>query len=286
MAGQRAGARPAAGCDLTALRSILQTGSPLPAAAWEWTYRDVKPEVWLQSVCGGTDVCSALAGGTPLLPVYPGRIQAPALGVALAAWDGRGNPVHGEEGELVVTAPMPSMPLYFWNDPGGVRYHDSYFGMFPGVWRHGDWVTVNGDGSIVVSGRSDATLNRMGVRMGSADIYAVVEELPEIADSLVIGTELGDGGYFMPLFVVTAPGTVLDDALRSRISRHVRTQLSPRHVPDAIVEVPAIPRTLTGKKLEIPVKRIIQGGPAGEVTGVTHPEMLAWFARYAAGLGL
>jgi acetoacetyl-CoA synthetase len=287
MAGQRAGARPGADYDLAALRSILQTGSPLPTDAWEWTYRHVKPDVWLQSVCGGTDVCSALAGGTPLLPVYPARIQAPALGVALAAWDSRGNPVVGEEGELVVTAPMPSMPLYFWNDPDGARYHDSYFGMFPGIWRHGDWVTIDSDGSVVVSGRSDATLNRMGIRMGSADIYAVVERLPEIADSLVIGTELGDGGYFMPLFVVTAPGAVLDDALRGKVNQHIRTQLSPRHVPDTIIEIPAVPRTLTGKKLEIPVKRIVQGTHPGGTSpdgGVTHPEMLAWFARYAASL--
>ena len=276
--------RPADRYDLGALRTILQTGSPLPTAAWEWTYRDVKPDVLLQSVCGGTDVCSALAGGTPLLPVYPARIQAAALGVALAAWNDRGERVLGEEGEMVVTEPMPSMPLYFWNDPDGARYRASYFDMFPGVWRHGDWVTINADGSVIVSGRSDATLNRMGVRMGSADIYGVVEQLPEIADSLVIGAEREDGGYFMPLFVVTAPGVTRDDALRRRIAQRIRTQLSPRHVPDAIIEVPAIPRTLTGKKLEIPVKKVLQGRRPEEVSasgGITHPEMLRWFAEYA-----
>jgi len=285
VAGEKAGARPGAGLDLGAIRSILQTGSSLPPSTWRWVYDHLAPDVWLQSVCGGTDVCSALAGGSLLLPVRTGRIQCPALGVALAAWNPGGDPVIDEQGELVVTAPMPSMPLHFVADADGSRYRASYFDTYPGVWRHGDWVTVSADHTVVVSGRSDATLNRMGVRMGSADIYAVVDQLPEITDSLVIGAELEDGGYIMPLFVVPAPGVVLDDVLRGRIRDAVRHALSPRHVPDTIVAVPAVPRTLTGKKLEVPVKRILQGADPVEVvaTGaVTHQEMLIWFAEYAA----
>lgn len=185
----------------------------------------------------------------------------------------------------MVTAPLPSMPLHFVGDPDGARYRASYFDTYPGIWRHGDWVTVDADLSVVVAGRSDSTLNRMGIRMGSADIYAVVEQLPEVADSLVIGVEQPDGGYFMPLFVVTADGIALNDGLRERIAAAIRQRLSPRHVPDVIVPVPAVPRTLTGKKLEVPVKRILQGSPVSDVSSegsVTHPEMLAWFADFAA----
>jgi acetoacetyl-CoA synthetase len=284
VAGEKADAHPASRLDLRSVRSILQTGSTLPPSTWRWVYERIASDVWLQSVCGGTDVCSALAGGSPLLPVRVGRIQCPALGVALAAWDPSGRPVLGERGELVVTAPMPSMPLYFVDDPGGRRYRDSYFDTYPGVWRHGDWVTVDPDLTVVVSGRSDSTLNRMGVRMGSADVYAVVEQLPEVADSLVVGAELPDGGYFMPLFVVLAEGATLEGPLRERILAAIRRDLSPRHVPDRVVAIPAVPRTLTGKKLEVPVKRILQGARADEVSSegaVVHPEMLAWFERFA-----
>ena len=230
-------------------------------------------------------MCSVLAGGSALLPVHVGRLQAPALGVALAAWDPDGRPLTGEQGELVVTAPMPSMPLHFVNDPDGDRYRAAYFDTYPGVWRHGDWVTVHPDLSVTVSGRSDSTLNRMGVRMGSADIYAVVEQLPEIADSLVLGVELPDGGYSMPLFVVTAADSPLDDELRARIKAAIRRELSPRHVPDTVVRIAAVPRTLTGKKLEVPVKHILQGADVARVSSsgaVTHPEMLDWFAAYAS----
>ncbi|MDQ4085738.1 MAG: acetoacetate--CoA ligase [Actinomycetota bacterium] len=284
IAGEKAQARPGAELDLSRMRSILQTGSTLPPKAWQWTYEQVKQDMWMQSISGGTDVCSVLAGGCPLLPVYAGRLQAPWLGVDIQAWDSDGKPVIGEEGELVVTRPLPSMPLYFWNDPDGKRYHDSYFDTYPGIWRHGDWITVYPDDTIVISGRSDSTLNRMGVRMGSADIYVVVEQFPEVADSLVVGTELSDGGYFMPLFVVLAEGSTLDDDLRTRITQAIRTQLSPRHVPDAIVPVPAVPRTLTGKKLEVPIKRILQGARPDDVSAsgaLTHPEMLGWFERFA-----
>ncbi|MEV8092715.1 acetoacetate--CoA ligase [Kitasatospora sp. NPDC085879] len=283
-AGEKAGSRPAATHGLSRLRTVLQTGSSLPASTWHWAHREL-PSVWLQSICGGTDVCSVLAGASALLPVRAGRIPGPALGVALAAWDPSGRPLTGAQGELVVTAPMPSMPLHFVGDPDGSRYRAAYFATYPGVWRHGDWVTVDDDLSVVVSGRSDSTLNRMGVRMGSADIYAVVEQLPEIADSLVIGAEQPDGGYWMPLFVTMADGAVLDDALRARITAAIRRELSPRHVPDAVVQVPAVPRTLTGKKLEVPVKRILQGARVEDVSSegaVQHPDMLHWFAEFAA----
>ncbi|MGW7824866.1 acetoacetate--CoA ligase [Streptomyces puniciscabiei] len=196
---EKSGLHPAADLDLGTVRSVLQTGSAMASATWRWVHDRLTPGVWLQSVCGGTDVCSVLAGGSPLLPVRAGRIQCPALGVALASWDETGRPLTGEQGELVVTAPLPSMPLRFVDDPDDVRYRASYFDTYPGVWRHGDWVTVDTDLSVVVSGRSDSTLNRMGVRMGSADIYAVVEQLPGISDSLVVGVEQANGGYFMPL---------------------------------------------------------------------------------------
>ncbi|PKT68498.1 acetoacetate--CoA ligase [Streptomyces populi] len=284
-AAEKADSRPADTFGLGRLRTVLQTGSTLPPGTWHWVHDRLTPGVRLQSICGGTDVCSVLAGSTPLLPVRAGRIQAPALGVALASWDPEGRPLTGEQGELVVTAPLPSMPLHFVGDPDGARYRASYFDTYPGVWRHGDWVTVDADLSVVVAGRSDSTLNRSGVRMGSADIYAVVDQLPGIADSLVIGVEQPDGGYFMPLFVVPAEGTALDDGTRRRIAAAIRNRLSPRHVPDVIVPVPAVPRTLTGKKLEVPVKRVLQGARPGEVSSegaVTHPEMLAWFAEFAA----
>ncbi|WP_328874293.1 acetoacetate--CoA ligase [Streptomyces sp. NBC_00287] len=283
---EKSDTHPAAEFGLARLRSILQTGSSLPSSTWRWVHERLAPGVWLQSICGGTDICSVLAGGTPLLPVRVGRIQCPALGVALGSWDADGHPLTGEQGELVVTAPLPSMPLRFVGDPDGSRYRASYFDTYPGVWRHGDWIIVDEDLSVVVAGRSDSTLNRMGVRMGSADIYNVVEQLPEVADSLVVGVEQPDGGYFMPLFVVTTDGIALDDGLRERITLAIKHRLSPRHVPDVIVPVPAVPRTLTGKKLEVPVKRILQGSPATDVSSegsVTHPEMLAWFARYFTG---
>lgn len=284
MAGSNAGATPKDTYDLTRVRSILQTGSTLPNHAWVWTCEQVRPGVQINSISGGTDVCSALAGANPMQPVYAGRIPAAELGVALAAWDVDGNPVVEQEGELVVTRPLPSMPLYFLDDPDGTRYHDSYFDMFPGVWRHGDWITVHADRSISISGRSDSTLNRMGVRMGSAEIYAVVEQLPEVSDSLVIGVDRPDGTYLMPLFVVAAAGSEVDDAVRARIKAALRAELSPRHVPDEIVGVRAVPRTLTGKKLEVPVKRILQGAEPAAVASpgsVSDYDMLTWFATWS-----
>ncbi len=286
MAGANAGSSPADTLDLAPLRSILQTGSTLPDHAWLWTSEHVAPGVQLNSISGGTDVCSALVGANPMQPVHLGRIPAAELGVALAAWDPDGKPVVEQEGELVVTRPLPSMPLYFLNDPDGTRYRDSYFDTYPGVWRHGDWITVHADRSISIAGRSDSTLNRMGVRMGSAEIYAVVEQLPEVSDSLVLGVERPDGSYLMPLFVVPAEGTAVDDALRDRIRATIRRELSPRHVPDEIVGVRAVPRTLTGKKLEVPVKRILQGAAPAAVAApgaVSDHDMLEWFAAWTPG---
>jgi acetoacetyl-CoA synthetase len=282
LAGAKAAREPRAVYDLSALRSILQTGSTLPAEAWHWTCENVRPGVWLQSICGGTDVCSALIAASPLLPVYAGRIPGPSLGVALEAWDEAGRPVVGEPGELVVTRPMPSMPLRFVDDADGSRYFDAYFANYPGVWRHGDWVTVGDDLSVTVGGRSDATLNRMGVRMGSADIYAVLDEMPELADSMVLGIERDGGGYWMPLFVVPGEGVTLDDDLVARINTAISTKLSPRHVPDIVIEAPGIPRTPTGKRLEIPVKRILQGN-LPPTTGVgAVDDLLTWFASMRA----
>jgi acetoacetyl-CoA synthetase len=261
MACRKAGVHPGRDHDLSRVQCVATTGSPLPPDGFRWLHDEVSDDLWIASISGGTDVCSCFAAGVPTLPVHIGELQAACLGTDLHAWDPQGRPVVGEVGELVVTRPMPSMPLRFWNDPDGSRYRDSYFEMFPGTWRHGDWITITDRGSVVIHGRSDSTLNRQGVRMGSADIYEAVERLPEIRESLVIGLEEQDGGYWMPLFVHLAEGAVLDDALRTRIGRTIRQELSPRHVPDEIIEVPGIPHTLTGKRIEVPVKRLLQGTP-------------------------
>ncbi|MBY8885682.1 acetoacetate--CoA ligase [Streptomyces sp. PTM05] len=261
MACRKAGVEPGRDHDLSAVRCVATTGSPLPPDGFRWVHDHVKADLWLASVSGGTDVCSCFAGGIPTLPVYIGELQGPCLGTDLQAWDAGGKPVVDEVGELVVTAPLPSMPIRFWNDPDGVRYRESYFEMFPGVWRHGDWITLTSRGTVIIHGRSDSTLNRQGVRMGSADIYEVVERLPEIRESLVIGVEQPDGGYWMPLFVRLADDATLDDALRDKVKAAIKAELSPRHVPDEIIEVPGVPHTLTGKRIEVPVKRLLQGTP-------------------------
>jgi acetoacetyl-CoA synthetase len=269
------------------VRTVVPTGAPLPVSGWRWLGEQLGGHVRIDSICGGTDVCTAFFGGSPLLPVWEGEISARWLGVAAAAYDPDGRPVVDEVGEFVVTAPMPSMPVGLWNDPDGSRYRSSYFETYDGVWRQGDWITVTRRGSVTVSGRSDATLNRGGVRLGSAEIYGVVESLPEIIDSLVVGVELPDGGYAMPLFVVPAAGVELDDDLRDRIRTALRGQLSPRHVPDEIVVAPAVPRTLTGKKLEVPVKRLLQGAPVDRVVSadaVDRPDVLSWFAGRATAI--
>ncbi|MEU2856591.1 acetoacetate--CoA ligase [Streptomyces syringium] len=261
MACRKAEVHPGRDFDLSRVKCVATTGSPLPPDGFRWIHDEVAEDMWIASVSGGTDVCSCFAGAVPTLPVHIGELQAPCLGTDLQAWDAHGKPVVDEVGELIVAAPMPSMPIRFWNDPDGTRYHESYFEMFPGAWRHGDWITLTSRGSVVIHGRSDSTLNRQGVRMGSADIYEAVERLPEIRESLVIGAEQPDGGYWMPLFVHLAPGATLDDELLTRIKRTIREQLSPRHVPDEVIEVPGIPHTLTGKRIEVPVKRLLQGTP-------------------------
>lgn len=259
IACRKADIHPGRDVDLSAVKCVATTGSPLPPDGFRWLHDEVKEDLWIASVSGGTDVCSCFAGGVPTLPVHIGELQAPCLGTDLQAWDAQGRPVTDEVGELVVTNPMPSMPIRFWNDPDGTRYRESYFEMFPGVWRHGDWITLTSRGTVVIHGRSDSTLNRQGVRMGSSDIYEVVERLPEIRESLVIGIEQPDGGYWMPLFVQLADGAELNDALRGRIRDAIRAQLSPRHVPDEVIAVPGVPHTLTGKRIEVPVKRLLQG---------------------------
>ncbi|MFD6392493.1 acetoacetate--CoA ligase [Nocardia sp. NPDC060259] len=282
LACAKADAVPRRDHDLSALRLIGITGSALPASSSIWLRDNVGAHIPVASISGGTDVVSAFAGGAPTVPVRPGELSAPYLGVALEAWDDQGRPVHGAVGELVVTKPMPSMPIHFWNDPDGSRYRAAYFEDYPGVWRHGDWITVTDQHSVIVHGRSDSTLNRHGIRMGSADIYQAVDRLPDIVDSLVIGAEQPDGGYWMPLFVVLPTGTTLTDDMKSRIIVTIRTEVSPRHVPDEIIAAPGVPRTRTGKKLEVPIKRILQGATPSQVldtSAVDHPALLDWYAQ-------
>ena len=264
--------------DLSTLRGIGSTGAPLPAEGFRWVYEAVSNTAQLGSLSGGTDVCTGFVGSSPLVPVYAGEIACRCLGAAVAAYDHRGQSVIDELGELVITEPMPSMPVGFWGDEDGSRYRAAYFEDIPGVWRHGDWITIHRDGGCVVTGRSDATLNRGGVRLGTAEFYSVVEALPDVVDSLVVHLEDDEGGAGrLLLFVVLAEGVSLDDTLRRRIGAALRSDLSPRHVPDDIHQVAALARTLSGKKLEVPVKRILQGTPAAEAAAkgaLLNPEAL------------
>ena len=260
MACRKEGIRPGERADLSRLRGIGSTGAPLPAEGFRYVYEAISPTVHLQSVSGGTDVCTAFVGASPLVPVWEGELSCRHLGCAVEAYSPDGRSLVGEQGELVITRPMPSMPVAFWNDPDGSRYRAAYFEDFPGVWRHGDWITFTERGSCVISGRSDATLNRGGVRIGTAEFYAVVEAIPEVADALVVHLDEPDDRLL--LFVALRDGAALTDELRADILAELRSSLSPRHVPDEILAVPAIPRTLSGKKLEVPVKRILTGTPA------------------------
>jgi len=278
----KAGAVPRTEHDLSALRTVGITGSSLPPSSSLWLRDNVGERVQVASISGGTDVVSAFIGGVRTVPVWPGELSAPYLGVAMDAWDESGKPVRGEVGELVITKPMPSMPVSFWNDADGSRYRSAYFEMFPRVWRHGDWITITGHDSIIVHGRSDSTLNRHGIRMGSADIYQAVERLPEVAEALVIGAEQSDGGYWMPLFVVLADDAELTDELRERIKRTIRDEVSPRHVPDEIIVAPGVPHTRTGKKLEVPIKKLFQGADPARIvekSAVDDPALLDWYAN-------
>ncbi len=284
VACMKAGLRPGAQHDLSRLRGIGSTGSPLPPEGFEWVYSAVAGqagELVLGSFSGGTDLCTGFVGPCPLLPVRSGIIAGPCLGAKVEAFDARGRPVTGQVGELVLTQPMPSMPVGFWGDDAGDRYRASYFADFPGAWRHGDWILILPDGGCVIYGRSDATLNRGGVRMGTSEFYRVVEELPEVADSLVIDTGTLEAQGRLILYLALAPGVSLDDGLRERVRAALRTALSPRHVPDEIIQVPGVPRTLSGKKLEVPVRRIVTGTPveqAADPDSLANPEVLAYFA--------
>lgn len=280
----KAGVVPSRQFDLSSLRTIVLAGSPATPECMAWFYRNVSPDLWISNGSGGTDVCSGFVGGVPTLPVTAGEIQAPSLGVAARAFNERGESVIGEVGELVITRPMPSMPLRFWNDPGDQRYRDTYFDVWPGVWRHGDFFRIEADGRCRVLGRSDATLNRYGVRIGTAEIYRTLAQLDEVADSLIVNLDLPDGGFFMPLFVKLTPGHVLDAALEQKIRARLRQDYTPRHVPDRIYPVPAIPMTLTGKKMEVPVRRLLEGvapEKAANRAAMADSSALDFFIEYA-----
>jgi acetoacetyl-CoA synthetase len=276
----KAGVEPARGRDLSRLRAVGSTGSPLSPEGFRWVYEHVGEDTWLFSTSGGTDVCTAFVGGVPTLPVYEGELQARSLGAKVEAFDEHGNSVVGEVGELVITEPLPSMPLYFWGDEDGSRYRESYFDVYPGVWRHGDWIEITDRGTAIIYGRSDSTINRGGVRMGTSELYRVVLGVDEVVDALVV-----DADGFMPLFVVLREGAELDDDLRAEIARRIREDCSPRHVPNEIHAVPEIPRTLSGKILEVPVKRILLGAAPEQVASrdsLANPQALDWFVQWSA----
>jgi acetoacetyl-CoA synthetase len=283
----KAGTDPASDHSLRHLKGFGSTGSALTVDAFEWVYSRVKRDIWLTSLSGGTDLCTAFVGGCPILPVRAGEIQCRNLGADIAAFDEQGVPLVGEMGELVIRQPMPSMPVFLWGDATGERYRESYFGVFPGVWRHGDWIKVNEDGSCVIYGRSDATIKRMGVRMGTSEVYRVVESVPQVSDSLVVDMEFLGGRSYMPLFVVLRGDARLDDQLKGEIGRKIRSELSPRMVPDDIFAVLEIPRTLNGKKLEVPVRRIFLGADPSKVYNpgaLKNPDSMSYFIEFAANI--
>jgi len=276
---------PKAAFDLSALRSLSSTGAPLPPEGFAYLHEEVKKDLWLVSMSGGTDVCTAFVGGVPTKPVYQGEIQRRALGCDMKSLDEAGKPLIDEVGEMVITQPMPSMPIYFWNDPKYERYLDSYFDTYPGLWRHGDWLKITKRNTLVILGRSDATLNRQGVRIGTAEIYRAVDQIAGIADSLIVNLELPNGDHYMPLFVQLAEGQTLDQALIDQVKQTLRQTYSPRHVPDELVEVSQIPYTISGKKLEAPVKKILMGRPletAANPGSMRNPEALDFFVQFRA----
>jgi acetoacetyl-CoA synthetase len=280
----KAGIEPAKIADLRRLHSVGATGSPLAAEAYEWIYRQVGEDIMLAAISGGTDIAAAFVGACPILPLYSGEMQCRGLGIAVHAFDEHGNALVDQVGELVVTEPMPSMPLYFWNDPGNKRYLESYFDTYPGLWRHGDWIRITRRGGAIIYGRSDTTINRYGIRMGTAEIYRVVEDLPEVVDSLVVDLEYLGRESYMPLFVALRPGTELDSALQQRIRDRIRTELSARHVPNEIFAVAEIPRTLTGKKMELPIKNLLLGMPLEKIANrdaMSNPGCLDYYVAFA-----
>jgi acetoacetyl-CoA synthetase len=282
-----AGLEPGSGRDLSRLRSIGSTGSPLSPEGFDWVYEHVGRDTWLFSTSGGTDVCTAFVGGVPLLPVYSGELQGRSLGASVHAFDERGQAVIDQVGELVITEPMPSMPLFLWGDEDGSRYRASYFEHYPGVWRHGDWIEITRRGTAVIYGRSDSTINRQGVRIGTSEIYRAVQGLPAVVDALVVDVPRPGTEGWMPLFVVLEPGTVLDRGLEAEIKRRIRDRCSPRHVPNDVLQIAEVPRTLSGKALEVPVKRILAGTPpeqAASRDSLANPEALDYFVELAAKL--
>jgi acetoacetyl-CoA synthetase len=293
----KAGIEPARAADLSRLRAVGSTGSPLAIDCYRWVY-DHLPKVdgkniWLTPMSGGTDFAGAFVAGLPTLPTVEGEMQCRCLGATVEAWSepdasGKGRALVDDVGELVCTRPMPSMPLYFWGDKDGRRYHDSYFDMYPGVWRHGDWIRITPRGGAIIYGRSDATINRHGIRMGTSELYRAVEALPEVLDSLVVDLEYLGRESYMPLFVVLRNGLVLDDALTTRLREAIKTALTPRHVPNEILQVSAIPRTLSGKKMELPVKKLLMGAAADSVLkrdAMANADCVDWFVQLALRRG-
>jgi acetoacetyl-CoA synthetase len=278
------GVVPGEGRDLSRLRAVGVTGSPLSPEGFDWVYRHLGADTWLFSTSGGTDLCTAFVGGVPILPVYRGELQARSLGAPIESWDEQGNPLTDEVGELVITAPMPSMPLFLWGDEDGSRYRASYFEMFPGVWRHGDWIEITSRGTAIIYGRSDSTINRGGIRMGTSEIYRAVLALDEITDAIVVDVPQDGAENWMPLFVVLREGIRLDDDLIARIAARVRSDCSPRHVPSEVLAIAEVPRTLSGKVLEVPVKRILMGQPvekAASRDSLANPASLDYFVELA-----
>jgi acetoacetyl-CoA synthetase len=281
---QRAGIVPRDEFDLEALQGVMLAGSPVSADCMAWFYDNVKSDLWVMPGSGGTDVCSGFCGGVPGPPVYAGEIQGLHLGVDAHAFNDEGKPVIGEVGELVIIQPMPSMPVCFWNDKDDARYKETYFSTYEGVWRHGDFFLINERGGCFVLGRSDATLNRFGVRIGTAEIYRCMDAIDDVDDTLIVNLDLPDGRFFMPLFVKLAGGRKLDDVLEKAIRKALRDRYSPRHVPDKIYQVADIPYTITGKKMEVPVRRLLMGTPlekAANPSVMRNPESLDYFVRFA-----
>ena len=280
----KAGLEPKSAHAFKKLRGVGSTGSPLSRASFEWAYSAVKEDLWLASISGGTDVCTAFVGGCPILPVYSGEIQCRCLGAKVEAFDEGGRSVVGQVGELVLTEPLPSMPLYLWGDEDGSRYRESYFGTFKGVWRHGDWIEITKRGTCVIFGRSDATIKRMGVRIGTSEIYRVVESIPEVVDSLAIDLEGQEGTGRLILFVATGPGAKVDAELVGRIRNRIRSDISPRYVPDEVIDAPSVPKTLNGKKLEVPIKKVLAGGDPAKVLNrdsISDPASVDFYIEYA-----
>jgi acetoacetyl-CoA synthetase len=278
------GVEPARGRDLSSLRSVGSTGSPLAPEGFRWVYDHVGRDTWLFSTSGGTDVATAFVGGVPTLPVYEGELQARSLGAAVEAWDEEGRSVIDQVGELVVTEPLPSMPVFFWGDEDGSRYRESYFSVYPGVWRHGDWIEITSRGTAIITGRSDSTINRGGIRIGTSEIYRSVLSLPEVLDALVLDLPREGTSGVISLFLVLRDGAELDDGLRARIVRALRDDCSPRHAPDEIHQVVEVPRTLSGKLLEVPVKRILMGADPAKAASresLANPAALDYFVELA-----